>query len=472
MLVLVVLLALTGLKSQQLVDFLRDAQYYVQASLLWPRGEVGFAGSLIGSRDLVVLVYHSAMTVLGASADALGVTMAALFGCTCLLLAFVCFATLRGAAARTVASIAAAVCAFVLTAWSYPASDGPGVLALAAMWAIWAAWLKWQRPWLIWLLLPLVAGLSTHVRSELTLFALILGVAVAAPALLGCGAQRARLRAIAATASAVGVFALGAAAPKLAWPLWVPAERPYAYAHVFSFYRAFEELAQGANGEASAEIAHVLGLGPEDRLPFWEALGSTYVTHGARESDRLLARAAVEGLGATPSQFARQVALTMCAEFCNGTPVYPVVLLEWGRVAERRARQLESLVELDALRRSQSAQFGNDPTFPTAALAERSIPWMEHLRERTGGFEANVRLPFLAAPMLALLLCVVAALRPARRTLLIPVAAYALALFAVVSLMQGGIVRYLEGAVLVEVVALVVALLAMFDPGTRARPIA
>jgi hypothetical protein len=288
-----VLLVLTALKLQQLVDFFRDAQYYVQASMLWPRGEVGFAGSLIGSRDLVVLAYHGAMTLLGASTDALGATMAALFGCCCLLLAFVCFTTLRGAAARTVAAVAAAFCAFVLTAWSFPASDGPGVVALVAMWAIWAAWLEWRRPWLIWLLLPIVAGLSTHVRSELTLFALILGVAAAAPALLGRRARWSRPRVIVATVTAVGIFAMGASAPKLAWPLWVPAQKPYAYTQIFSFYRAFEEHARGSNGEASAEVARALGLRPEDRLPFWQALGRTYITHGAGESDRLLARAAV-----------------------------------------------------------------------------------------------------------------------------------------------------------------------------------
>jgi len=468
--VLLVLLVLTGLKLQQLVDFLRDAQYYVQASQLWPRGEVGFAGSLIGSRDLVVLVYHGAMTLLGESTDALGVAMAALFAFGCLLLTVVCFASLRGAVARTVAAIAAAFCAFVLTAWSYPASDGPGVVALVAMWAIWAAWLKWRRPWLLWLLLPLVAGLSTHVRSELTLFALILGVAAAAPLLLGRGAGRSRPRVIAATAAAVGIFAIGASAPNLAWPLWVPAEKPYAYTKVFLFYRAFDELARGSNGEASSEVARTLGLRPEDKLPFWQALGRTYVTHGARESDRLLARAAVEGLRAAPSQFAEQAALTLCAEICNGGPAYPVVSLERGQVAERRARQLASLVDLDAVRKSHSAQFGNDPVFPTAELAKRSIPWVEYLRERAGAFEATIRLPFLAAPMLALLLIAVAALRPAQRGLLIPVAAYALALFAVVSVMQGGIVRYLEGVVLMQVVALVIAVLAMFDLDADERP--
>ena len=131
------------------------------------------------------------------------------------------------------------------------------------MWAIWAAWLKWRRPWLLWLLLPLVAGLSTHLRSELTLFALILGVAAAAPVLLGREAGRSRLRAIAAMVAAVGTFAMGASAPNLAWPLWVPAEKPYAYTKIFSFYRAFEELARGSNGVASSEVAGTLGLRPE-----------------------------------------------------------------------------------------------------------------------------------------------------------------------------------------------------------------
>lgn len=321
------------------------------------------------------------------------------------------------------------------------------------MWAIWAAWLKWRRPWLLWLLLPLVAGLSTHLRSELTLFALILGVAAAAPVLLGREAGRSRLRAIAAMVAAVGTFAMGASAPNLAWPLWVPAEKPYAYTKIFSFYRAFEELARGSNGVASSEVVGTLGLRPEDKLPFWPALGRTYAAHGARESDLLLARAAVEGLRAAPSQFAEQVALTLCAELCTGAQVHPVVSVEWGRVSERRARQLASLVELDALRKSHSAQFGNDPVFPTAELAKRSIPWVEYLRERAGAFEVSIRLPFIAAPMLALLLVAVAALRPAQGALLIPVAVYAFALFAIVSVMQGGIVRYLEGVVLMQAVA-------------------
>lgn len=51
---LILLVILFIFKSCQVVQFHRDAQYYIQSSVLWPKGLVTFAGSLIGGRDLVV----------------------------------------------------------------------------------------------------------------------------------------------------------------------------------------------------------------------------------------------------------------------------------------------------------------------------------------------------------------------------------------------------------------------------------
>jgi hypothetical protein len=464
----VVLVALCGIKLQQLVDFHRDAQYYVQASLLWPQGQVGFAGSLIGGRDLVVLAYHRAMVLLGANTDALAVAMGFLFGCCCLLLAVVCQVTLRCASSRAWAAIASASFAFLLTAWSYPASDGPGVTVLAAMWATWAAWLRWRRPWLLWMLMSLLAGLSTHVRSELALFALAAGVLAVAPQLVSADAAVPRWRVVLATAAAAGVFLVGTSAPNVAWPVWVPAAKPYVYTYVFPLYRAMEESARGSNGEASAELSRVLGLGAQERIPFWPALAKTYVEFGPRESDRLVARAALEGLRAAPTRFIANVARTLCAEPCSGASVRPVLAVELGRLGERRERQAGSLAELDAVRRSHSAQFGNDPVVATARLAEGSIPWVERLRGLLGGLEVNVAFPFVAVPTLALVLGAIAALRPGQRALLLPVIAYAITLCVLVAATQGGGERYLEGALLLEAVALTITGFAL--PASRRRP--
>lgn len=461
-------MVLCGLKLQQVLDFHRDAQYYVQASLLWPQGRVGFAGSLIGGRDLVVMAYHGAMTLLGESTDALAVATGFFFAACCLLLAVVCLATLRRASVAAWAAIASACLAFLLTAWSYPASDGPGVTVLAGMWATWAAWLRWRRPWLLWLVLALLAGLSTHVRSELALFALVAGVFAAAPLLARPVARASRWRVTLAMAAAAGVFTAGASVPSLAWPAWVPAPKPYVYTYVFPVFRAMEESGRASNGEASAELARVLGLGAGDRIAFWPALARTYVVFGPRESDRLVARAALEALRAAPAHFAAEVARTLCAEPCSGASVRPVLAVERGRLAERRERQAGTLAELDAVRESHSAQFGNDPVFATARLAEGSVQWVERLRGLLGGFEASVGFPFVTVPALALALGAVAAWRPGLRALVLPVVAYAIALCLLVSVTQGGGVRYLEGALLLEAVALIVA--GLSRPSRRQPP--
>src|SRR5437868_6363129 len=57
-------------------EFHRDAQYYIQSALLWPAGKVTFAGSWIGTRDLVVLVYHLFFSIFGESLDALAIGLA------------------------------------------------------------------------------------------------------------------------------------------------------------------------------------------------------------------------------------------------------------------------------------------------------------------------------------------------------------------------------------------------------------
>src|ERR1700737_4605921 len=53
-----------------------DSQYYIQSALLWPRGEVTFAASWIGSRDLVVFMYHLMFATFGPSLDALSIGLA------------------------------------------------------------------------------------------------------------------------------------------------------------------------------------------------------------------------------------------------------------------------------------------------------------------------------------------------------------------------------------------------------------
>lgn len=457
------ILLLAGLRAAQVPEFHLDAQYYVQSALLWPRGEVTFAASLIGGRDLVVLIWHVAFGAWGNHLEALSAALACVYGLTCLALALGIFRLEPRAAPAAVASIAVAIAAWPLSIWSTPASDAPGAMAMAMLWSL-STVIGASRIGMVALAaLGFVAALSLRLRSELVVLAV---VAVAA----GFSEPGLRRRAAAALSVAVAAIATGAIASAQLWSLWVPVARPDMYAAIFPVYRAFDDFAIGANGPASRRLADELGLGPQDDLPFWDSIARTYVSHGVRASDRLVGRAGLEAMARDPATFVRNALHDACAEPCGGGSLLPGLAVARIEPGAAFASARASLERLDELRRTASPRFAGDATWPTASLADARHGTLARWQS-AWPWHARWTLP-RAAPWIGGIVLLAAAwlLRGRLARALAAPAIYGVIVAGLAAATQGPIARYVEAAVLLQFAALAAALPALMRRPRRAAP--
>jgi hypothetical protein len=425
----------------QVPAFYADPQYYVQSALLWPRGELTFAASWLGSRDFVVFVYHLMFLAFGASLDSLSIGLALISLCTNLALAVTIFSLVREPISAASVSLAAALVFITLRPAYLPivmqssASDNLAILALACMWAVWSVgWQQRDSPTL-WILFPFAAGIAAHIRGEFIVFPAI--AAVVATFYTRWADWR---NLIGRSALGVCTLTLGLALPVLLWPLWVPGPKPDAYRTTFLIAYPFEKFARGSNGPVSAALADQLGLPLEVPIPFWNALAMTYSHFGAKVSETMVTRAGAEA--------ARQNFSCWIAE--AGKSAKDILLLpgsismgltRWEK-QEENARQ--TLREFDEYRLATSAQYGNDATAPTHMLADQHLSFLTMLRSVIPPLQLETIIPGLVAVLTPLMVVGLAfRLRPSQTVALLPPPLYGIFILILGSLTNGSHPRYL-----------------------------
>jgi hypothetical protein len=440
------------LKIVQVPEFHRDAQYYVQAALLWPSGRTTFAASWIGSRDLVPLTYFGAIQTFGASLDAIAIVLAAIYALFCLVLSLAIGRLVESRGASMLLILLTWVGAFPLRTWLHPGSEGMGALLEAAILAsfVWAY--RHHRAWVPAISLGFAIALCLQVRSELV----ILGCLVAQRILFAKGVGDRTIR------SGVGfAMCLGAAlfvASLLAhqtWSMWIPNGKPYVYRDTFLAYRAVNDFGYGANGPASKRLAELVGVRDDEKLPFWKALGWSYRVWGAAESDSVMGTAAIEAVRRFSGEMLRSTGAALCGEFCGSPKPRTLFTISDTTCDERWERQRVALRKFDHLRTSTSEQFGGDATARTEALAERKVPWVAALREWICVPALHFSPPFVLATVPSVVLILLATVVTGLpRDLSLSLGLYGIALQVLVGVTQGPVARYAEATMLIQIVVL------------------
>ena len=418
-----------------------DSQYYVQSALLWPRGEVTFAASWIGSRDLVVFMYHLMFATFGPSVDALSIGLALISLVTNVAIAATVFSLVHEPFAAASVTLAAALIfatltsAYVTSIMQSPASDNFAVMALACMWALWS--LGWRRGELakLFFWLPLVTGMTVHIRGELIVFPALASL-IAAPCIQSIPWRIFVIR----SATAAGAFTMGLALPALLWPLWVGAPKPHAYTGAFLIFYPFKEFARGTNGPASAALADQLGLAPEAPIPFWDAIATTYSRFGARVSDDMVTRAGLEAVRRhLGSWLVNGIESAKDILFLPGT--ISVHRMNW---EEQTAAVRTVLEHFDRYRVTTSAQYGNDATAETRKLADQHISILELMRSVIPPVQVQTVLPGLICVVTPLAVLGFAfRLDRYQTVVLLPQAFYAIFILLLGSFTNGSHPRYL-----------------------------
>jgi hypothetical protein len=378
-----------------------DPQYYVQSALLWPRGDLTFAASWIGSRDLVVFLYHLMFMTFGPSLDSLSIGLALVSLCANLAIAATVFSLVRDPFAAALATLAAALTFVTLTAANVtsimqsPASDNLAVMALAGMWTLWS--LGWQRgePAKLLLWLPLVAGMSSHIRGELIVFPAI--AALGAAPWIHWVSWRVF---VARSAIVVGALTTGLAIPASLWPLWVNGPKPHAYKGTYLIFYPFNEFARGTNGPASAALADQLGLAPEAPIPFWDAIALTYSRFGPKVSDEMMTSAGLEAARRNLSSWLEKT-IESAKTLLLSPGAISVARTSW----EEQAAAVRNLLEdYDRYREISSDHFSNDATSQTAKLADQHISILALMRSAIPPVRIETVLPGLLCVVVPLLM--------------------------------------------------------------------
>lgn len=424
--------------AAQLPSFFEDPQYYVQSAMLWPRGELTFAASWLGNRDVVVLLYYLAFKVFGTSLDALSISLATILLIANAAIGVAIFSLLNAPLAAALFTSAAGFLFATLHSgvspvMQSPASDNIAVMSLACLWAAWVVGHRCKMPGGLCLLIGVVSGIATHIRPELVLFPVISALIAIPSSRLGWFSLLKK------AAFCVLGFAIGVAIPHLSWPVWVGAPKPYAYTGAFLVYYPFDEFARGVNGPASQELAKQLNLSPASRIPFWDAIAVTYSRLGPKLSDRLITDAGIEAIENNPTQW-----------LVNGLRSSATIALSQGSVSvgqkswsEKKAGVAEVLDDFDQDRVESSAQFGNDATAQTRALADRQLSFVSALRSIIPSVQITVTLPGLVGVLTPVLVLALRS-RLTRRdmALLLPLPVYGIFVLILGAFTNGAHPRY------------------------------
>ncbi len=423
----------------QFPTFFADSQYYVQSAMLWPRGELTFAASWIGNRDLVVLFYHLIFATFGPSLDALSIGLATILLITNVAIAVTVFSLVNAslvAASLTLAGafiFATLESANVTSIMKSPASDNLAVMTLACMWALWSIGHDRQWPAALCLLLSLVTGISAHIRAELIVFPTLSAlIAIPWPRLLWSTI-------IMKAGVSLAGFTIGLAIPALFWPLWVGAPKPHAYTGAFLVYYPFDKFARDINGPASKALANQLNLPSGSRIPFWEAIASTYSHLGAKSSDELITRA---GLEAAHKNLVRWFTggFQSALDIVRLPGEISITQENWN---EQEAEVAELLGDFDRYRLTTSAQYGNDATTETRALADRHLSLIAIMRSIVPPVQISLVLPGLIGIIAPILVVGLGWKMDWRDTLvLLPLPLYGIFILTLGALTNGSHPRY------------------------------
>jgi hypothetical protein len=266
-------------KLAQVPFYVGDAQYYLQAAFLWPQGQLALDASLVGDRHLVPLYYRAFLSAFGPSIDAISIALALLFFIQAAAAAVILFVLIESKRLALAAFCAFLGIAYVAPIWSVPFTDNIFLAAVFVLMALWVCGLRTRNSPLLFVALPLAAGLLMSVRGEALIYAGMLLVAAVV-------SLRAR---IVQLASFVVVFALATWAGAAAWHLWVPAPKPATYKAFSIFYNANHAYAFGSNGPASAEISDRLGIQRTERIGphLFRALMILHLTEGPERTEQL-----------------------------------------------------------------------------------------------------------------------------------------------------------------------------------------
>ncbi|VEB34445.1 hypothetical protein [Legionella cherrii] len=453
---LILLAILFIFKSCQVAQFHRDAQYYIQSSVLWPKGLVTFAGSLIGGRDLVVFFYHFFMKSFGYSVDTLSLALAITYFFSGLFLVTIIFRFNISNLMRLWISTFVLLISYALPIWSYPASDNLGALALVGLWLLYIISVQTQKKWLIFFVYPICVGIAYHVRTELILFGLLTFIGIVFQFKRASYLQRLALFLIILFSTQLGVFVI-----EKSWMLWVPAKKPYVYKGIFLSFRAFH-FASGRNGPNSSKLSHLLHLRSDEKIPFWDALGSTYSKIGAAKSDELISKAGFEALYQNPLSFLKEITHIQSETF-----KLEISIPSW---SEQEKTQKRDLNDLDLVRKETQMKFGGDAIFPLAKLLISSDSLIHDMRAFLPPIKVEMTVPFsyqFVFPICLLILLV--KVDKLIRTLLLPPVIYALVLFFLINFTEGPVVRYLNGIMLLEWIVLWIALNMIFVKNSRVK---
>lgn len=296
---------------------------------------------------------------------------------------------------------------------------------------------------------PICVGIAYHVRTELILFGLLTFIGIVFQFKRASYLQRLAIFLIILFCTQLGAFLV-----ERSWLLWVPVKKPYVYKGIFLSFRAFN-FASGQNGPNSSKLSHLLRLTSNEKIPFWDALGSTYSKLGAAKSDELISKAGFEALYQHPLSFLKEI-----THIHSETFKLEISLPSW---SEQEKTQKRVLYDLDLVRKETQMKFGGDAIFPLAELLISSDSLIHNMRAFLPPIKAEISVPFsyqFVFPIFLLILLV--KVDRSIRTLMLPPVIYALVFIFLINFTEGPIVRYFNGIMLLEWVVLWIALNMIF----------
>lgn len=386
---------LAAFKTLAVPEFHNDAQYYTQSALLWPSGQVSFAGTLVSDRHLTIWFYHLFLAHVGESLDSLSLALSLLYLLNGLAIVGICFSLVAQPLLAGALSLAMNLVYFGLRMWDIPGSEPTYTMANSLLVLVWIrVVLAADRPSRFRLLVPFLGaciGLLSAFRPGNILF--LVGVLLGLVALeLTVAAERPRraLNALLAGSLLVVGFGVGGAAAELVWKTWVPAERPptYFYAHVLA--RPIYESGLRENGPVTARTLDEMGAPAGAKIDYWKTLAFTYTQHGAEASDRTLRDIGLEALKARPSQAVAGTASSFRSYFWIPAPRLEVTTdsteMHWNKTSR-------ALGIIDHMRVQSSARFGGDVFTSTQRLAEQKLPWLTSFRANLPSTRFHLQLP-------------------------------------------------------------------------------